>query len=103
MNCSTAMEHSCRIYRQHAGVTGREEISADVRFGSKADIRGAATHVRFTPNSDRESGFPQTVMSALRPKSDMCGATTDVRFGPIGDIPSVDYLLAVSRARKISW
>jgi hypothetical protein len=23
------------------------------------------SHVRFTPNSDRESGFPATVMSAL--------------------------------------
>ena len=28
----------------------------DVRFGSKADICGATAHVRFTPNSDRESG-----------------------------------------------
>jgi hypothetical protein len=25
----------------------------------------------FAPNSDRESGFPQTVMSALPPKADM--------------------------------
>jgi hypothetical protein len=28
---------------------------------------GATSHVRFTPDSDRESGFPQTVMSALPP------------------------------------
>src|SRR5262244_2704765 len=42
--------------------------------------------VRFTPNSDRESGLPQTVMSALAPKADMCGAATDVRFGPKADI-----------------
>jgi hypothetical protein len=34
----------------------------DVRFGSEADICGAPTHVRFTPNSDRESGLRQTVM-----------------------------------------
>jgi hypothetical protein len=27
-----------------------------VRFGSKADMCGAPAHVRFTPNSDRESG-----------------------------------------------
>jgi hypothetical protein len=40
----------------------------DVRFGSKADMCGAPTHVRFTPNSDRESGFPDKVMSALPPK-----------------------------------
>src|SRR5262245_2756457 len=26
----------------------------DVRFGSKADMCGAAAHVRFTPNSDRK-------------------------------------------------
>jgi hypothetical protein len=30
--------------------------TADVRFGSKADMCNAPTHVRFTPNSDRESG-----------------------------------------------
>jgi hypothetical protein len=46
----------------------------------------AKRHVRFTPNSDRESGFPQTVMSALPPKADMCGAARDVRIGPKADI-----------------
>src|SRR5262245_55217448 len=51
---------------------------ADAGFGSLADICFAKGHVRFVPNSDRESGFPQTVMSALPPKADMCGATTDV-------------------------
>jgi hypothetical protein len=40
----------------------------DVRFGSKADMCGAPTHVRFTPESDRESGFPHKVMSASPPK-----------------------------------
>jgi hypothetical protein len=44
----------------------------NVRFGSKADICKAKGHVRFTPNSDRESGFPQNGMSALHPKADMC-------------------------------
>jgi hypothetical protein len=39
--------------------------AADVRFGSEADMCGAKAHVRFTPNSDRKSGLPQTVMSAL--------------------------------------
>jgi len=34
--------------------------------------------VRFTPNSDRESKFPQKVMSALPPKADMGGALSDV-------------------------
>src|SRR5262245_7170524 len=48
------------------------QCSSHVRFGSKADIRTAIRHVRFTPNSDRERGFPQTVMSALPPIADMC-------------------------------
>jgi len=38
--------------------------------------------VRFTLNSDRESGFSQRVMSALPPKADMCGAIRDVCCGP---------------------
>jgi hypothetical protein len=58
----------------------------DVRFGSKADICAATSHVRFTPNSDHESGRSQNIMSALPPKADMCGATRDVRFGPKADI-----------------
>ena len=32
-----------------------------------------ACRVRFTPNSDRESGFPHKVMSALPPKADIDG------------------------------
>jgi hypothetical protein len=50
-----------------------------VRFGSLADICSAKGHVRFAPNSDRESGLPQKVMSALPLKADMCGAARDVR------------------------
>jgi hypothetical protein len=50
-----------------------------VRFGSEADMRVAKSDVRFTPNSDRESGFPQKSMSALPPKADMCVAKSDVR------------------------
>jgi hypothetical protein len=61
-------------------------LAANVRFGSKADICAAKSDVRFTPNSDRKSGFPHKVMSALPPKADMCGATTDVRYGPEADI-----------------
>ena len=39
-------------------------LCRDVRFGSLADIRTAQGHVRFAPNSDRESGhFPQLVMT----------------------------------------
>jgi hypothetical protein len=36
---------------------------SDVRFGSKA----AKRHVRFAPNSDRESGFPQTLIRERGP------------------------------------
>jgi hypothetical protein len=63
-----------------------DRFRADVRFGSKADICAAKSDVRFTPNSDRKSGFPHKAMSALPPKADMCGAASDVRFGPIADI-----------------
>ena len=58
-------------------------------FGQKRTCALQKGHVRFTPNSDRESGHRQTVMSALPPKADMCGATRDVRFGPIADIASL--------------
>jgi hypothetical protein len=46
----------------------------------------AKGHVRFTLNSDRESGLRQPVMSALPQKADMCSAPAHVRFGPIADI-----------------
>src|SRR5262245_28589798 len=59
-----------------------------VRFGSKADICSAIRHVRFTPNSDRKSGFPHRVLSALPPKADMCGALGHVCYGPKADICS---------------
>src|SRR5262249_9635319 len=54
-------------------------------LGQKQDMCSANRHVRFTPNSDRESGLPQPVMSALPPKADMCGALAHVCFGPIAD------------------
>jgi hypothetical protein len=63
-----------------------------VRFGSKADICAAIRHVRFTPDNDRESGFPHKVMSALPPKADMCSALAYVCFGPIADIEDVKQL-----------
>ena len=52
-NEQTEREHSDRWF-----------CSINVRFGSKADICSAKRHVRFTPNSDRESGFSETVMFA---------------------------------------
>jgi plastocyanin len=44
---------------------------ADVRFGSKADICTAIGHVRFAPNSDRESGFPANGHVRFTPKADI--------------------------------
>ena len=61
---------------QQAVGIGQIAKETNVRFGSKADIRAAKSHVRFTPNSDRESGLPQKVMSALPLKADMCGASS---------------------------
>ncbi|MGC1827507.1 MAG: hypothetical protein WA723_17880 [Pseudolabrys sp.] len=43
-------------------------------------------HVRFAPNSDRESGLSQPVMSALPPKADIEWRLCDVCFVPIADI-----------------
>jgi hypothetical protein len=37
---------------------------ADVRFGSKADIRSDKSHVRFTPKSGHQTDIPQCPLSA---------------------------------------
>jgi len=72
-----------------------------VHFGSLADICSAKGHVRFTPNSDRESEIPQKVMSALPRKADMCSALAYVCFGPIADIGyRDDHALAGRRGRR---
>src|SRR5215471_18376230 len=65
----------------------------DVCFGSKADMCSAKGHVRFTPNSDRESGHRQTVRSALPPKADMCSALPHVCFGPKADMMSLTQII----------
>jgi hypothetical protein len=61
-----------------------------------ADICAATSHVRFTPNSDRESGHAAMVMSALLLKADMCGARGHVRFGPIADISQLSAGLSIN-------
>ena len=52
----------------------------------------ANRYVRFTPNSERKSGFPRNDMSALPPKADECSARTYVRFGPETDIALLNGL-----------
>jgi hypothetical protein len=49
--------------------TSRPEGIVYVRFGSLADICSAKGHVRFAPNSDRESGLPQTGHVRFTPES----------------------------------
>jgi hypothetical protein len=63
---------------QQAVGIGQIAKETNVRFGSEADICVATSDVRFTPNSDHESGHWQTVMSALPPKADVCGALAHV-------------------------
>ncbi len=89
----------CRPRRSETGIVAISTNGLEgvyVRFGSKADICTAISDVRFTPNSDRESRFPQKVMSALPPKADMCGATRDVRFGPKSDMARLFEQLIVA-------
>src|SRR5262245_23674075 len=45
------------------------------------------------PNSDRESGLPAKVMSALPPRADMCGARAHVCYGPIDHLSVGRYLV----------
>jgi hypothetical protein len=56
-------------------------------LGQKQTLAPQTVMSGFTPDNDRESGFPHKVMSALLPKADMCGATSDVRYGPRADKP----------------
>ena len=57
-------------------------------LGQKQTFCAAKSDVRFTPESDRKSGFPHKVMSALPPKADIRSAPTHVR-GPGTDTKPV--------------
>jgi len=67
----------------------------------------AKSDVRFAPDSDRESGLPQPVMSALPAKADMCSALGHVCFGPKADIgTSITFRLTFAsrlRNRLFAW
>ena len=60
----------------------------------------AKSDVRFAPVSDRKSGLPQRVMSALPPKADMCGALAYVCYGPEADIDAYS-ITSSARARSV--
>src|SRR5262245_55492635 len=60
--------------KKHHTAFGRNAVEratkmSDVRFGSKADICTAPAHVRFTPNSDRESGHVANGHVCFTPES----------------------------------
>src|SRR4029450_12201107 len=57
----------------------------------------------FTPNSDRKSGFPHRVMSALPPKADTCSALAYVCLGPKADIDSVHSITSSARIAGKAW
>ena len=66
-----------------------------VRFGSKADLCAATSHVRFTLNSG-----PQMLMSALPPKADIECVIADVCYGPIADMARLfDHLVGTIKQR----
>jgi hypothetical protein len=69
-------------YRQKLMRWKGKEMSA---LGQKRTFAAQKAMSALPPNSDRESGPPQTVMSALPPKADMCSAVADVCNGPIAD------------------
>ena len=73
------------LYRQ---VEGARSAVGNVRFGSLADMCAAQSDVRFTPNSDRESGLRQTVMSAL-PRKRTCAMR--LRREDIAGNPNKNY------------
>jgi hypothetical protein len=55
-----------------------EMARPDVRFGSLADMCGATSDVRFTPDSSLKSRHEPRIISAIPPKADMCGAKPNV-------------------------
>src|SRR5262249_8219278 len=68
----SATNHFDEITPSHGRPTRlRQGLLKLADMKSKADIRAAKSHVRFRPNSDRKSEFPQKVESALLPKADI--------------------------------
>jgi hypothetical protein len=57
--------------------SGQPLTVGNVRFGSLADTCGASTHVRFAPDSDRESGLSQKARSASPPEADIASLIDD--------------------------
>ena len=92
-------EHGKRTHCNGYRIGTLHAMSAKVHCGHMQCKR----HVRFAPNSDRESGFPHKVMSALSPKADMCSALAHVCFGPKADsCTAATIRLTHRRGRAVS-
>src|SRR5690349_11863745 len=76
---------SCIVSTQNSNPKGGGRVVSQCPPWVKSRHMLAIGNVRFTPNSDRESEFPQRTMSALPPKADMCSALAYVCFGPKAD------------------
>ena len=74
---------------------------ADVPFGSKADICSAKRHVRFTPNSDRESGPPQNAMCARLNKSSNSKLIRDFKLHFPNDISPIVHIVSQPNLRLL--
>jgi hypothetical protein len=59
---------------------------SDVRFGSEADMCNAPTHVRFAPNSDRESRHAANGHVRFTLESRHVRRNQQCRYGPRADI-----------------
>ena len=66
-------------------------------LGQKADMCIAIRHVRFTPNSDRESGFSETVMFASS-----SGAPT-VAASNTSNMPKVTEIGCLTLRVRLAW
>ena len=69
-------------------------MQAYVRFGSLADICSAKGHVRFAPNSDRESGFPANGHVRFTPESGHVRCTRPCLIWAKADIARLVHIVS---------
>ena len=74
-------------------------VQSDMSALGQKQTCGAISHVRFTPNSDRDSGLRQTVMSAL-PRKRTCAMR--LRREDIAGNPNKNYMRGVPKVSSIS-
>jgi hypothetical protein len=74
-------------------ITGKSYCPNDAAFEPKADIQRPRKHVRFTPNSDRESEFPQNGRVRFAPES---GARCYISSPLMGALASSEGVLGLT-------